>query len=172
MSTHKIPKIPNIVHSNFAAIITIIKQFCDENLNEEYYELSVKLATKIAKKRPSPLLSGKATTWAAGIIHVIGLVNFLFDKSQIPHIQSADIVSWFKLSSSTISAKSKVIRDMFNIDQCDPTWTLPSKMDDNPIIWMVMVDGFVVDIRKAPYTLQLQALEAGVIPYIPTETKP
>jgi hypothetical protein len=100
------------------------------------------------------------------------MVNFLFDKSQIPHIQSTDIADWFGLSTSTISAKSKSIRDIMRINQFDYSWTLPSKMDDHPMMRMVMVDGFIIDIRQAPYELQLQALESGIIPYIPGNSKP
>lgn len=171
MSNQKIPTVPNAVRSNFIAVITIIKTFCDEKLNKEYYDLALKLTAKIARKKPSPLLSGRANSWAAGIIHALGMVNFLFDKSQVPHIQSTDIADWFNLSSSTISAKSKSIRDMIKIHQFDYSWTLPSRMDDHPMMWLVMVDGFIIDIRQAPYHLQLQALEAGVIPYIPNKTK-
>jgi hypothetical protein len=171
MSNHKILKVPNNVHHNFTAIVAIIKTFCDDKLNEEYYNLALKLTAKIARKRPSPLSSGKAATWAAAIIHALGMVNFLFDKSQTPHIQSTDISDWFNLSTSTISAKSKSIRDMISINQFDYSWTLPSKMDDHPMMWMVMVDGFIIDIRQAPYELQLQALESGVIPYIPCNSK-
>jgi hypothetical protein len=40
-------------------------------------------------------------------------------------------------------------------------------MDDNPMIWMIMVDNFVVDIRNESYEMQVEAYNAGVIPYIP-----
>jgi uncharacterized protein DUF6398 len=152
-------KIPNTVN--------ILKEFCDEHLNDEYYQLTLKLITKIARKRPSPLLYGKPNTWVAAAVHAIGMVNFLFDKSQTPHMSSQKLASYFGLSQSTISAKSKYIRDILRLTQLDIKWILPSRMDDNPMIWMIMVDNFVVDIRNESYEMQVEAYNAGVIPYIP-----
>ena len=108
-------------------------------------------------------------TWAAGIVHALGMVNFLFDKSNKPYLSSKDLANWFELSQNTINGKSKVIRDMFRIMQLDPKWTLASNMNNNPMVWMVMVNGYILDIRKAPLKLQKEAFEAGVIPYIPAD---
>ena len=63
----------------------------------------------------------------------------------------------------------KTIRTMFRICQFDPKWTLPSKMDENPRVWMLEVNGFLIDIRYAPRELQEMAFEKGLIPYIPAD---
>ncbi|MDZ8257440.1 DUF6398 domain-containing protein [Nostoc sp. ChiQUE01b] len=36
------------------------------------------------RKRPSPLATGQAKSWACGIVHALGMVNFLYDSSQTP----------------------------------------------------------------------------------------
>jgi len=126
----------------------------------------LKLAVKLARKRPSPLSSGQASTWSAGIVHTLGMVNFLFGKSQKPYVRAQEIAKWFDLSQSTISTKSKSIRDMLKISQLDLTWTLPSRMDDHPMAWLIEVNGFIIDIRHAPYDFQVEAFNAGVITYI------
>ena len=54
----------------------------------------------------------------------------------------------FGIAESTGAAKLKTIRTMFRIRQFDPKWTLPSKMDDNPMVWMLEVNGFLMDIRQ------------------------
>lgn len=146
-----------------------MKALCKEKLNDEYYHLSVEVAAKIARKRLSPLLSGSPNTWAAGIIHALGMVNFLFDKSQPIHMTSKELCDWFALGQSTVSGKSKSIRDMFKIHQMDTRWCLPSKMIDNPFVWLIAFDGCIVDVRNAPYEMQLAAYEAGVIPFIPKQ---
>ena len=58
---------------------------------------------------------------------------------------------------------------MFKIGNFDPRWTLPSKMDDNPRIWMLEVNGFIMDVRHAPREVQEMAFEKGLIPYIPAD---
>lgn len=164
-----LPKVPNTVENIFTDVVSIIEKICGEKLNEEYFDLSVAMAAKIARKRPSPLLSGQKKTWAAGIIHALGMVNFLFDKSQSPYLSSQDLCEWFGLGQSTINGKSKVIRDMFKIYQLDPKWCLPSRLANNPRVWMVSLGGYIVDIRSQPRELQIAAYEAGVIPYIPSD---
>ena len=47
-------------------IVAMTDQFCREQLNEEYALLCRRLAEKLARKRPSPLLGGKPETWASG----------------------------------------------------------------------------------------------------------
>jgi hypothetical protein len=49
----------------------------------------------------------------------------------------------------------------------DVQWYRPSKMADNPLTWMIMVDGFVVDVRQMPRDIQEVAYEKGLIPYLP-----
>jgi hypothetical protein len=74
-----------------AEITGLVDAFCKEHLNAEYADLCRKLAEKLARKRPSPLVSGKPQTWACGIVRTIGWVNFLDDKSQSPHMKMTAI---------------------------------------------------------------------------------
>jgi len=56
---------------------------------------------------------------------------------------------------------------MLKIRQFDHHWTLPSRMDTNPIAWMIEINGFVVDARYLKREFQEEALRKGLIPYIP-----
>lgn len=170
-SPSSIPKVPNAINEKFVNIIKLIQEFCNKHLNQEYYDLSIKLAAKIARKRPSPLSTGKINTWAAAIIHAIGSTNFVFDKLEKPYIEFHHMEDFFDLSKSTISTKSKAIKDMFKIYSLDTKWMPPSRVDSSPLTWMVQYNGFIIDIRDAPYEIQLEALNAGVIPYIPDSKK-
>ena len=167
MNNKKIPNVPEATQDQFTEIMGIVNDLCKEHLNEEYYELAQELTAKLARKRPSPLVSGRNNTWAAGVIHALGMVNFLFDKSQDPYLSSKALADWFELSQNTIGAKSKSIRDMFKMRQLDPKLTLRSNLDNNPMVWMIMVNGFIIDARRATYEIQEQAYNAGIIPYIP-----
>jgi hypothetical protein len=150
-------------------IIRLIDEFCEEHLNEEYATLCRELAEKLARKRRSPLLSGSPYTWASGIVRTIGWVNFLHDKSQTPYMRLGDIDAAFGISESTGAAKLAAIRKMLGINQLDPTWTLPSRLDDNPLVWFLNVNGLMMDIRHCPRELQEIAYEKGLIPYIPAD---
>lgn len=159
--------IPVLMKNIYDDITNEIRDFSDEYLNDEYYALCCELCAALCRKRPSPLNSGNSETWAAGIIHAIGTVNFLFDASQVPHVKASDIADFFDISAGTCSKKSKQIRDIMKIDTFDIKWTLPSKMDDNPMAWLIEVNGIVMDARHCPKELQKEAYKRGLIPYIP-----
>jgi hypothetical protein len=148
-------------------IAAMTDQFCRERLNEDYAVLCRRLVEKLARKRPSPLIRGKPETWACGIIRTIGWVNFLDDSSGKPHMKLTAIDKAFGVGESTGQGKSKAIRTMLKIRQFDHHWTLPSRMDDTLMIWMLEVNGLMRDIRTCPREAQEIAFEKGLIPYIP-----
>lgn len=150
-------------------IVGLVDPFCKEHLDEEYAELCGRLAKTLAGLRPSPLLKGSPNAWASGIVRAIGWVNFLHDKSQMPYMRAADIDQHFGVTSSAGAARSAEIRKLMDIYALDPEWTLPSLLEDNPLVWMLTVNGFVIDVRKASRELQEQAYLQGLIPYIPAD---
>lgn len=97
----------------------------------------------LCRKRPSPIEKGQSKTWACGITHAIGMGNFLFDSSQNPHISASELYQWFGVSASTGQGKSKLVRDTLKMHQLDPDWCLPSWVEDNPLIWMLSVNGLI-----------------------------
>jgi hypothetical protein len=149
------------------SLMQSIDGFCDRHLNAEYRQLLLAAVCALARKRPSPLLGGRETSWCAGIVHAIGMVNFLFDKTQTPHCKAPEIYAAFDVSAQTGQAHSKKVRDLLKISAFDPKWTLPSRLDDSPLAWMLQVDGFMVDIRTMPLDIQIQACAQGLIPYVP-----
>jgi hypothetical protein len=58
---------------------------------------------------------------------------------------------------------------MLKMYQLDPNWCLPSLMDDNPMVWILQVNGLMVDVRHMPREVQVIAYEKGLIPYIPAD---
>jgi hypothetical protein len=43
-------------------------------------------------------------------------------------------------------------------------------IDKNPMIWLLQVDGLLVDARHLPPELQVQAWRQGLIPYVPAQS--
>lgn len=98
-------------------IISIIKEVCINNLNEEYLFLAENLCEEIFKLDSSKLNKGKANSWACGIVHSIGIINGLFTNKSTIDIKASDFYKLFDVSSSTGLSKSKEVRSMINIDE-------------------------------------------------------
>jgi hypothetical protein len=165
----KSEKVSKNMQNHFDAIVALTDECSKHHLNDEYAQLARYATAALCRKRPSPLVRGRPNTWACGIIYALGFVNFLFDKSQEPYISATDLCKIFGVSKSTGSAKSKVVRDTLDLVQLDPNWCLPSELDDNPMAWMIMVNGLVVDARQLPREIQEVVYKKGIIPYIPTD---
>jgi len=159
--------VPKAMAAKFHSIVELTDQFAKQHLNDEYAQLIRQATAALCRKRPSPLEKGQARTWACGITHAVGMVNFLFDSSQTPHISAKALYSWFGVAESTGQGKSKTVRDALKMRQFDPDWCLPSRVEDNPLIWMLSVNGLLMDIRRAPLGAQIEAYAKGLIPYIP-----
>jgi hypothetical protein len=166
---NKSEQVPKNMQTVFDTIVALTDEFSHQHLNNEYAQLARYATAALCRKRPSPLVSGYADSWACGIIYALGFVNFLFDKSQKPYINSTDLCKSFNISKSTGAAKSKVVRDTLKMMQLDPNWCLPSKLDDNPMAWLIMVNGLAVDARHLSRDIQEIAYQKGLIPYIPAD---
>jgi hypothetical protein len=161
--------VPAAMQARYAEIIALTDALCREKLNEEYGLLCRQMTAALARKRPSPLVTGPAKSWACGIAYTVGSVNFLFDKSQEPHMRAEELCAWFSLSISTGGNKAKKIKQTLNIQFFDTQWTLPSQIDNNPMAWMVSINGLIMDVRHLPRPLQEEAYRKGLIPYLPVE---
>jgi len=159
--------IPNGLQGKYKEIESMIVKFCNEKLNAEYRNICIRLLQKIYRRNPSSLLDGPSQIWAAGIVYAIGAANFIFEKNQDIHMSGEEIASPFGISAGIASAKAAELRNMFEIDYSNPEWLLQKIFENNPMTWMVEVDGNIVDIRNMSLEVQREAFELGVIPYVP-----
>jgi hypothetical protein len=160
-------RVPAALREKFEAIALATDAFCDQHLNDDYKQLIRQALAALSRKRPSPLLKGQNNSWAAGAVHALGTVNFLFDPEQTPHGKAADIWAHFGLASSTGQNHSRKIREALNMGQMDPQWTLTSLLGSNPLVWMLELNGLLVDVRNLPLEVQDIAFAKGLIPYVP-----
>jgi hypothetical protein len=133
------------------AIIAITDEFCTAHLDQEYAQLCRRLTAKLARKRPSPLARGDRLIWAAGVVHVIGRVNFLSDPNQRPHLPVGEMAGLNALRISVL----------------DPEWSRQEMIDKNPLTWLVELNGLLLDVRMLPVQIQINAARRGLIPYVP-----
>jgi len=159
-------KVPKGSEDSFARLAALTDTFCTEHLNAEYGELARFAIAGLCRKRPSPLTSGNPRTWACAVLYALGQVNFLHDKASKPYMAMAELCGHFGIGASTGGNKAKLVRDALGIGQFDHTWTLPSRLGTSPTVWLIRVDGFVVDARGLPVEMQEAAVAKGLIPFV------
>ena len=167
--TARSERVPVKMRAKFEDIVALTDEFCQERLNEEYRQVVREATAALCRKRPSPLVRGRIDIWACGIVLAVGSVNFLYDRSQDPHLSSAEICDGFGVKNSTASNKSRVIRDELGMRPLELDWCLPSLLDRHPLAWLIEVNGLLVDARYVPKEVQEIAFEKGFIPYVPGE---
>jgi len=135
-------------------LLELTGSFCDQNLDDDYYQLCQKLVLKLGRKRDVPFKSGKIEIWAAAVIHAIGSINFLFDKSFEPYVTAEQICEYFGTKKSTVSNKARQIKDMFNMWYYNSDFSTQHTTESNPFNDMVMVNGLIVPLSSIPEDLQ------------------
>jgi hypothetical protein len=161
--------VPSALEPAFSAIVSLTDSFCKQHLNSDYAILARQLAATLARKRPSPIVRGKPEIWVCGILYALGTVNFLFDKTQTPHMRADELCAACGVSKSSGENKAKLIRDLLKMYPLDPNWCLPGHIENNPLIWTLKVNGMMVDVRHMPREVQVIAYDKGLIPYIPAD---
>jgi hypothetical protein len=159
--------VPKSLRPIYEQIVGMTDAFCRQHLDSDYAALCIKMAAALARKRPSPLTRSHTRSWAGAILYVLGRLNFLFDPSQHPHMKGAELCSLLGLSLQTVSSKARLIERMLGVELLDPRWCVPSILEHNPLVWMIVVDGFLIDARNAPREMQEAAYRKGLIPFIP-----
>ncbi|HLB74446.1 MAG TPA: DUF6398 domain-containing protein [Sedimentisphaerales bacterium] len=156
------------LHERGGAIADLTDAFCDAHLNVEYRELCRDVIDALLDI-DFPLDQGSVAGWAGGIVHALGRVNFLHDPSTSPHKTPGEVAEGFGISHGTMTAKSKLIRDALDMVPFDPDWCISAMLEDNPLVWMLEVDGLMIDVRVMPREVQEEAYRLGLIPYIPVD---
>ncbi len=141
-------------------ILDLVRQFCEQKLDNEYFELAERLTSKLGRKRNVPYSTGHTEVWAAAIIHALGTINFLFDKASVPYVSIDEINDFFKTNKSTTGNKSKQIRDILKLDKWDDEFSTKIMQDNNPFRNLVMVDGLIVPLDTLPIEYQEMVRQA------------
>ena len=162
--------VPHAVKPCVGRVVTVTDAVCLQHLDQEYADLCRRVVGKLGRKRPSPLTRGAPRIWAAGIVYAVGQLNFVFDPTQTPHATADQLSEWLGVKKTTMANKARLVRDTLKLSHLDGEFMRRDLVDASPLTWLLEVDGLLVDIRRAPRNLQLQALELGLIPYLPGGT--
>jgi len=140
-------------------LIELTQIFCDQKLDSDYKRLCEKLIRKLGRKRDVPFQRGKIEIWAAAVIHALGSINFLFDKSFKPYMTADQISEYFGAKNPTVSNKAREIKDMLKLGYYDSEFSTKKMKENNPFNNLVMVDGFIVPLDTLPPIFQKRVKE-------------
>ena len=130
-----VSEVPPDLRERFAEITDLLDACCEERLNDDYRLLCREMAPSICQPG-SPVMRGKAGSWAAGTLYVLGQINFFTDRSQTPHMTSEEIAAAFDVSPATMHNKAKTIREGLDLSHLDPQWSLPDRLERHPMRMM------------------------------------
>lgn len=57
--------------------------------------------------------------------------------------------------------------DSLHIGLMDPEFSRRDSIERNPMVWLLQVDGLLVDARDLPEALQVELCRRGLIPFVP-----
>ena len=160
-------RVPKAVRLVADEIVAITDAVCRAVLDEEYADLARRAVAKLARKRPSPLTAGRRATWAAGVVYALGQANFVFDPASEPCVTADELSEVFGVAKSTMGSKARQVRDLLRISPFSPEFQRAHVAAQNPLKWIIEVDGLTVDVRHVPLDIQIAAFERGFIPYVP-----
>ena len=159
-------KVPKELRPMVEEIVGITDSVCLSVLDEEYADLARRAVAKLARKRPSPLQAGRRSTWAAGVVYALGHVNFLSDPASEPCVTADQLSAAFGVAKSTMSSKARQVRDLLRISHFSPEFQRADAAAQNPLAWIIEVNGLAVDARHVPPDIQAEAFRRGLIPYM------
>ena len=157
-------KIPKGLRPVVEEIAGITDSVCLSVLDEEYADLARRAVAKLARKRPSPLQAGRRATWAAGVVYALGHVNFLSDPASEPCVTADQLSAAFGVAKGTMSSKARQVRDLLRISDFSPEFQRADVAAQNPLAWIIDVNGLAVDARHVPPGIQAEAFQRGSSP--------
>jgi hypothetical protein len=108
----------------------------------------------MGRKNDVPFKRGQLDIWATSVVHAIGSVKSLFDKSFEPFVTVSDINEYFGTKASTVSQKSRRIQVMLNMSYFDDDFSTAQMNDQSPFNNMVIVDGYIIPLNSLPKEYQ------------------
>lgn len=90
-----------------------IVEYCKENLNEQYKDMSLDLLAKIEQKDGELLTSSRCDIWVAAILNMVLEDAEMFKRSHPMYITKKAFSEKTGVSSKTIKSKSDALRALF-----------------------------------------------------------
>jgi hypothetical protein len=131
-------RVPRAIRPRVAEMLAITDELCGACLDREYAELGRELIARLARKRPSPLARGDVRILTAGSVYALGQINFLFDRSQQPHLTADELAGQLGVVKTTMANKAATIRRALGLGYYEPGLTRRSLYDDPPLALLAL----------------------------------
>lgn len=102
-----------------------------------------------------------------GWVYALGQANFVFDPASEPYVTADELSEAFGVAKSTMGSKARQVRGLLRISPFSPEFERADVAAQNPLRWIIAVDGLAVDVRHVPLEIQVAAFGRGFIPYVP-----
>ena len=162
--------VPVAHRERVAAIVAITDATCHAHLDTEYAELCRRLLARLARKHPCPLGRGEVRLWAAGTLYAVGQLNFLFDRSQDPHMSGDELAEHLRVVKSSMANKAALICRALDLRGYEPELMRRAVLEEPPFIWVAAYDGRPSDNRSRPAWQDDPAEPRGRIPELSEHT--
>jgi hypothetical protein len=113
-------------------IENLLREYCQSSLDDEFYEVCV-LLLEDSVLNEFPLLKSKVQSWAAGIVHAAGRINYLFDSDSELYRPASEIAGYFGVSLSTMFVKSRLIFEGLDTNVLDPRYCIERVLENHPL---------------------------------------
>jgi hypothetical protein len=100
-------------------------------------------------------------------VYALGQANFVFDLASEPCVTADELSEVIGVAKSTMGSKARQVRDLLRISPFSPEFQRADVATQNPLMWIIKVNGLAVDARHVPVDIQVEAFERGFIPYVP-----
>ena len=114
-------RIPVALRDRAQQIIDVTDAACREHLDEEYGLLTEGSWRGWRASGPRRSMRGDARIWAAGAIYAVGQVNFLFDRTQTPHMTAKQLAEALGVVQTTMANKAGIINRRWTSGSSSPT---------------------------------------------------
>ena len=101
------------------------------------------------------------------MVYALGHVNFLSDPASEPCVTADQLSAASGVAKSTMSSKARQVRGLLRISHFSLEFQRADVAAQNPLAWIIEVNGLAVDARHVPSDTQAEAYRRGLIPYIP-----
>lgn len=83
------------------------------------------------------------------------------DPASEPHVTADELSEAFGVAKSTMGSKARQVRYLLRISPFSPEFSRADVAAQNPLMWIIEVNGLAVDARHVPVDIQVGAFERG-----------